>query len=761
MKRAVPIFAMLSLCASGAWAEAPPPLTTLRAVAALTNAQASQHMPATFEATVIYYDGGLWVEDGNAAIYVQPTTTVYKLAPGDRVRVRGTMRESFKPIVNNAEITKLGHGALPAPVHPTFDQMISAETDCMLITVRAVVQSADLVRNWQGLASTTDLSILVEGGHHAAVAVKSDDPNLLKDLLDAEVEITGVQSGTFDNKMQQTGILIHVQSWDQVKILKRAKVDPWSIAITPMDRILTGYHIHDNSERQRVHGTITYDQPGVALVLQDGARSVWVATNSREPLHLGRVADAIGFPDVVNGFLTLTQGEVHETATWAPVTPSLFTFLQLAQGSNDGHGRVFDLVSVEGRVVTEVRQATQDEYVLDSDGRLLSAILHHRASSNAAPLDPMREIPVSARIRVTGICMLTDADHLNHEVPFNILMRTVDDIEVVGRPSPLNVRNLIILVALLLVAIFAVGAWSLYLERKRRHEIAAMAYLEQRRSLILEELNGSRPLKEIVEHITDLVTFSLRGAASWCEIQDGPCFGQRPADVTSQRVVQQMIRGRSGDPLGTLFAAIPHLVKPNPNESTTLALGTGLAKVAIETSNLYNNLVYRSEFDLLTDLPNRFSLEKQLETLICEACASDGVFGFIFIDLDRFKEINDRYGHQTGDVYLEAAAQRMKRQLRPGDMLARLGGDEFAVVARSVRNRADVVEIALRLERCFDEPFVAEGRQIYGAASLGIALYPEDATNRDILLSTADTAMYAAKQSRKSASLVTISGTAS
>jgi diguanylate cyclase (GGDEF)-like protein len=136
---------------------------------------------------------------------------------------------------------------------------------------------------------------------------------------------------------------------------------------------------------------------------------------------------------------------------------------------------------------------------------------------------------------------------------------------------------------------------------------------------------------------------------------------------------------------------------------------------------------------------------------------STGVFGFIFIDLDRFKQINDQHGHQAGDVYLQAVAQRMKRQLRPGDMLARLGGDEFAVVARGVHNRTELEEIALRIERCFDEPFVADGRQIYGSASLGIALYPEDANNRDSLLSTADAAMYAAKQSRKSAALHTSS----
>jgi len=729
-------------------------LTSLRAVAALTNAQASQHMPAAFEATVVYfrkYDHGLFVQDGSAAIYVIAATNL-NLTPGDRVLVRGTTHESFRPYVDSHDITRLGHGALPEPAHATYQEMIRGETDCQLVTVHAHVLSADIVPNSTMRVPGIFLQTLVDGGH-VDVDVDSNDQDALKALLDADVQVTGAASGHFDNKMQQTGILIHVQSLADVKIERSADADPWSLGVTPMDRLITGYRVRDLGQRMRIHGTITYYQPGSALILEDGLKSVWVVTSTYAPLRIGDMADAIGFPEVQNGFVALARSEVRDRSVAAPVMPSLFTWRELASGGNDAHSRAFDLVSIEGRVVAEVRQATQDEYVLDEDGHLFSAIIRHPGSLSPYPLLPMRQVPVGARIRVTGICMLEDANPFNGDVPFNILMRSYDDIAVVAMPSLLNVRNLIILVALLLVLVFAVGVWSWYRERKRRHETAALAYLERRRSLVLEDLNSSRPLKEIIEQITGLVSFKLRGAAAWCEIKDGPCFGQRPAIITSQRIVPQEIRSRSGVSLGTLFAAIPRFVKPNPDESAALALGTGLAKLAIETSNLYHALVYRSEFDLLTDIPNRFSLEKRLETLIHETRISTGVFGFVFIDLDRFKQINDEYGHQTGDVFLQEVAQRMKRQLRPGDMLARLGGDEFAVVVESVRNRTEVEEIASRLERCFDEPFAVEERLVYGSASVGFALYPEDATSRDGLLSTADAAMYAAKQSRKSLAL--------
>jgi diguanylate cyclase (GGDEF)-like protein len=111
--------------------------------------------------------------------------------------------------------------------------------------------------------------------------------------------------------------------------------------------------------------------------------------------------------------------------------------------------------------------------------------------------------------------------------------------------------------------------------------------------------------------------------------------------------------------------------------------------------------------------------------------------------------VNDQCGHHFGDLYLQEAALRMKGQLRPSDILARVGGDEFVVLVPVVRSRADVEEIASRLERCFHEPFVFQGCALQGAASVGFALYPADANNMHALFCAADTAMYEAKNAKK------------
>jgi diguanylate cyclase (GGDEF)-like protein len=734
-------------------AAAPATLTTLQAVHALSNAEASHALPVAFEATVTYAPGReslLFVQDSDLAIFVLDSA-ITKLVPGDRVLVQGTTQASFHPIVVSQSVTLIRHGALPAPVPVTFDQLLHGRFDCMLVSVRGVVRTADPQIN--GTVRLTYLQLLVDGGFVNATVDNSNE-SALNGLLDAEVQVTGIAGGIFDGKMQQTGVLLHVPSLANVQVLKRADTTPQSLPITPMGKIMSGYHVQDQSQRVRVHGTITYYEPGRAVVLQDGSKSMWVTTLARNPMQIGDLADATGFPDVNNGALVLTHGEIEDSHLQAPITPQSATWHQLALWSaNKPEGHLYDLVSIEGEVVMEVREAAHDEYVLSANGLMFSAIFQHQNGGAAVQLPPMKTVPVGSRIRVTGICMINDTNpfYTTKEASFDIMLRSFDDVEVVAQPSLLNIRNLIILVCGLLLVVFAVLARGWTLERKVRRKTTALAQIEQRRSRILEDINGSRPLAEILEEIADLASFKLHGAYCWCQVADGALLGKRPPDPAVLRIVQHEITARSGPPHGVFFAACDPLSKPSALETETLSKSAGLATLATETRRLYSNLRHRSEFDLLTDIHNRFSLGKHLEILIEDARRNASIFGLIYVDLDKFKEVNDLYGHHTGDLYLKMVAQRLKQQLRSHDLLARLGGDEFAVLLPMVSSRARVEEIALRLEHCFSEPFILDGQTLQGAASFGIALYPEDSDTGDGLLNAADAAMYVVKNSRKQA----------
>lgn len=753
MKRLL-LVAVLGMCwATAARATGPAPVTTvttLKGIHALTKAEARSGRPVAFEATVTYYnpsDVDLFVQDGGEAIYVE-TTPNANLAPGDRVMVRGHTRASFSTDVLSESVVVLHHGAPPEAVPADFVRLIRAELDCMRVSVHATIRSADTVNfgNMHGIY----LKLQMDRGSIDATVVGTD-ASQLKDLLDADVEITGVVSGKFDSKMQLIGILLEVSSLADVKVLKTAQVSPDSLPITPMDQVLASYYVHDETRRVRVKGTITYYQPGASVVLQNGDRSLWITTHSSNPMRIGDVATATGFPDTRDGFLSLMDGEIQDTNVFEPVQPEPSTWRQLAtwnSGDPDGHQN--DLVSFEGQIVAAVREDSQDEYVLASNGKLFTAIYRHPPANR--PLPVMKEIAAGTRIRVTGICMVVQANNIDpteQEVPFNILLRSYDDVEVVANPSLLNVRNLTYLVGVLLVLLFLAGARGWVAERKVRRQKTTLADMERRRARILEDLNGTRPLAEILEQITELASFKMNGAPCWCKVVDGAQLGNCPQKLDSLRVVEEQIPARSGTPLGTIHAAFDPLIKPHASEAETLSSTAALASLAIETRRLYSDLVHRSEFDLLTDIHNRFSLEKYLDQQIEHARENAGILGLIYIDLNEFKQVNDVYGHLVGDLYLQEVATRMKHQLRSVDMLARLGGDEFAVLLTQVRNRAEVEEIALRLERSLDKPFSAEGYLVHGSASVGIALYPEDGGTRDQLLSTADAAMYVNKHIRK------------
>ncbi|MGA2348997.1 MAG: GGDEF domain-containing protein [Terracidiphilus sp.] len=739
--------------ALGAWAAPPGALTTLRAIRALTNAEASQKLPVSVEATVTYYrdyEKSLFIQDGDTPLFVLATTSL-KLGPGDRVLVKGITRGTFRPIIVSSDITLLHHGILPKPRPAGFSELISGERDCLLVTVHGIIRAADLVTSPVSPILSTTLQLRIDGGY-VEVIVDSDNADALNGLLDAEVEVTGAAGGRFDAKSQQTGVMIHVPSLASVKILKRARADIWAAPITPMNEILAGYRVSDFSKRIRVQGTITYYQPGSAVVLQDGKRSLSIRTLTHSPLRIGDLAEASGFPDVYDGFLTLIRGEIRDTGVQAPIVPLPMTWQKLAVSDNLPRGHHFDLVSIEGQVVMAGRGSGQDEYILVADGHPFSAIFRHPDG----PVPDMKEIPVGSKVRVDGICTANDFNPINRTVPFEILLRSFDDITVVAGPSMLSVRNLVLVVGLLLMVVAFVGAYGWILERKVHRQAAAIsarneaeAELERRRSRILVDINRSRPLAEVIEEITGLVSYTLKGAACWCEITDRAQLGSPAPSTDGLRVVRAEIPARSGPPLGTLTIAFDPSTEACAHESEALSMCAELATLAIETCHLYSDLRRRSEFDMLTDTHNRFSLHKRLDILIEESRENNAIFGLMCIDLDKFKLINDQYGHHIGDLYLQEVSRRMKQQLRGDDILARLGGDEFAALVSVVRSRAGVEEIALRLERSFDRPFVLEGHELHGSASVGIALYPEDGVSKDSLLNAADTAMYAMKNRKR------------
>ncbi len=153
--------------------------------------------------------------------------------------------------------------------------------------------------------------------------------------------------------------------------------------------------------------------------------------------------------------------------------------------------------------------------------------------------------------------------------------------------------------------------------------------------------------------------------------------------------------------------------------------------------------------DPLTGLPNRILLDDRLQQSLTIAERENTSVALMFVDLDKFKPVNDSYGHKIGDLMLQAVAKRIRKCLRKSDSVARIGGDEFVILLPEVGDSKGALEVAEKIHISLNQPFDLAGLKLHISSSIGIAIYPEHATEEQQLIHHADTAMYYAKKNGK------------
>jgi diguanylate cyclase (GGDEF)-like protein/PAS domain S-box-containing protein len=209
------------------------------------------------------------------------------------------------------------------------------------------------------------------------------------------------------------------------------------------------------------------------------------------------------------------------------------------------------------------------------------------------------------------------------------------------------------------------------------------------------------------------------------------------------------ILSASGATLGAFAGACSVQRKPLPEELGLISKSGQLAAIAIEQRQLADKLAYQAQHDALTGLPNRALFEDRLHRALAQARRQGWMAAVLFVDLDRFKQINDTLGHSVGDLLLQQVAHRLEGCIRRSDTLARMGGDEFTVLLTELHDQQFVLAVAQKLLDALHLPFQVDTFELFVTASIGVSVYPRDGKDAATLQRNADSAMYCAKNRGK------------
>jgi diguanylate cyclase (GGDEF)-like protein/PAS domain S-box-containing protein len=290
-------------------------------------------------------------------------------------------------------------------------------------------------------------------------------------------------------------------------------------------------------------------------------------------------------------------------------------------------------------------------------------------------------------------------------------------------------------------------------ERKRAEEsvAAADAALRKQTAAMTASMDGIGILDERLEftYVNDSLAKLFGHPSPQAVLGRSVCDLYEPHEqvrliTTIVPVVQQRGRWR-GEATGLRRDGSSF---PQEISLTAIAGGGMVCVVRDITERTYaeEQIKHLAYHDALTNLPNRLLFKDRLTVALSHAHRDDLRLAVLFLDLDRFKVINDSLGHNIGDSLLQAVSARVQACVRDSDTVARLGGDEFTVLLPRLNRSDDAVPVASKISEAIRHPFHIEGREFFITTSIGISLFPEDGTDAETLIKNADTAMYQAKE---------------
>ena len=302
----------------------------------------------------------------------------------------------------------------------------------------------------------------------------------------------------------------------------------------------------------------------------------------------------------------------------------------------------------------------------------------------------------------------------------------------------------------------ATGTWiELRIHAAATETLITLRDVSERTGAELRRRESERRLQLVTQHVDAVLWTTDRegrftaisgGALDELGLDAGDLLGRPSETLVDASVLRDVFAGKPARlerPRADRW--LRHHVEPLSDAQRNVIGAVGVTIDVTELKRAEHVLFDAAHRDRLTGLPNRLSLEERLAETIADAARERREFAVLFLDLDRFKTINDTLGHNPGDEVLREVAARLQAVVREGEVVARPGGDEFIVLLPSIGDATEIQMVSQRLLRALATPVLAGGRDLYVTASIGAAVYPAHGKHAEALIAHADAAMYRAK----------------
>jgi len=722
----------------------PPTLQTVQQIRHLTAGALAAAPDVHIRGVVTYYDSvvpNLFVQDKTGGIWVDLRGSSGDAPkPGQVLDLRGHAAAGFAPYIANPQWSVIGSSPPPGPIHLSYEDATTGAFDSQWVEIDGVVRS--FVKEAEGDVLVIDAATPTGA---FKVRVPGYEAAFPMNLVDAKVRFHGVCGTAFNRRNQLVGIHLFVPDLRDVQIVEPAPADPFNVAPTSVGSISRFSADLSDIRRVKIVGTITAIFPGRGIYLMDSSGGLYAQSQDGTPAHPGDEVEVIGFPSAGTYTPVLKSASFRRTGKHHEIVPTRVTGQAALKGSYDAQ-----LISISG-IVREYRQH-QNAYtpVIESDD--------HVSFEAALQRQSQREwlAPVGSRVALTGVCSIK-TDENGNPSEFQIVLRTADDIKILQSAPWLTATRALSLVFILGSLILAIAAWVLILRRRVRQQTEIIrtkleneASLQERYQRIFERNLTGLYIARLNGHIIDCndACAHILGFSSREDLLANRAAAEKitrnfyDSEANAQIVNAEHRFQRHDGSLGWVLSNARCVPQKNDAE---MVIEGGLVDIT-DRKTAEERIQFLAYYDSLTGLPNRTLLQDRLAKALASARRHKDKVAVLFLDLDRFKNINDSLGHSYGDLLLQELATRLQTWAREQDTIARLGGDEFIVVLSAIKEVADAAVAAERVAHAISAEFTLQGRVLNVTCSIGISIYPDHGEDAETLIKHADAAMYSSKE---------------